>query len=129
MSPLFGNSEKKQAEKDAAEAAAARLIALPPAELAVELMPSLGPDGPRGQGPNHGPNILQIMIYLVKDIPRGSSHMKELEQPVREGLQVLEHADLVLRTTRGQGTWYSATRAGEAALADGSVQQQIQQHP
>jgi hypothetical protein len=119
MSPLFGNSEKKQAEKDAAQAAIARLVALPPAELAVELMPALGPEGPRGQGPNHGPNILQIMIFLLKDIPRGASHMTELTEPVREGLQVLEHAELVLRPTRGTGTWFNATRQGEAASLTG----------
>jgi len=127
MSPLFGNKEKKEAEKAETQAAIDRLIALPPAELALQVMPALGPGGPRGQGPNHGPNILQIMMFVVQDIPRGASHLKELDEPVREALQVLEHAELALRTTRSNaGTWWSATRAGEAALADGTVQQQIQ---
>ena len=129
MSPLFGNKEKKEAEKAETQAAIDHLIGLSPAELAVQVMPALGPGGPRGQGPNHGPNILQIMIFVVKDIPRGNGHLKELDQPVREALQILEHAELALRTTRSQsGTWWSATRAGEAALTDGTVQQQIQQH-
>ena len=129
MSPLFGNKEKKQAEKAASQAAIDRLVGLPPAELAAEVMPAFGPGGPRGQGPNHGPNILQIVMFLGKSIPRGESYASPLMEPTREALQVLEHAELVLKTTRGTGTWFSVTRAGEAALAAGTVEQQIQQHP
>jgi hypothetical protein len=52
--------------------------------------------------------------------------MTQLQEPVREGLQVLEHSELALHTTRQAGTWFSATRLGETALADGTVPQHIQ---
>jgi hypothetical protein len=94
--------------------------------MAVELMPVFGPDGPKGQGPSGGVNILQVGIALLEKIPRGTKYTSQLQEPIREGLQVLEHAELVLRSTRSHGTWYSATRLGETALAEGTVQQQIQ---
>jgi hypothetical protein len=49
MSPLFGKNEKA-AEQETARTEAARLIALPVTELAGELMPAIGPDGPRDPG-------------------------------------------------------------------------------
>jgi hypothetical protein len=128
VSPLFGKSEAKVAQAEAAKAEFDRLAALPPAELAVEIMPVFGPGGPKGKGPSGGINILQVMIGLLGDTPGGTKYMSQLQEAVREGLQVLEHAELVLRNTRQGGTWYNATRLGETALADGTVQQQIQQH-
>jgi hypothetical protein len=68
-------------------------------------------------------------LRLLEKIPRGTKYMSQLQEPIREGLQVLEHAELVLRTTRQSGTWYNANRLGETALADGTVQQSIQAHP
>jgi hypothetical protein len=52
MSPLFGMSEAKAAQDDAAKAEADRLGALAPADMAVELMPAFGRSGelrPRSQ--------------------------------------------------------------------------------
>jgi hypothetical protein len=126
MSPLFKKSEAKAAEEAAATAEADRLGALAPSDMAVELMPAFGPDGPKGRGPNGAINILQVGIALLDKIPRGMSHMSQLQEPIREGLQVLEHAELVLRTTRQSGTWYNATSLGETALAEGTVEQSIQ---
>ena len=128
MSPLFKKSEAKAAEEAAAKAEADRLGALAPPDMAVELMPAFGPDGPKGRGPSGGINILQVGIALLEKIPHGTSFMRQLQEPIREGLQVLEHAELVLRTTRQSGTWYNATRLGETALAEGTVQQSIQAH-
>ena len=127
MSPLFGKNEQKAAEVEAAQAEADRLGALTPAELAVELMPVFGPEGPKGRGPDGGINLLQIGIGLFEKTPRATSHMRALQQPVREALQVLEHAELINRTTRQSGTWYNATRLGETALTEGTVQQQVQE--
>jgi hypothetical protein len=91
-------------------------------------MDVFGPDGPEGRGPSGGINILQVGIALLEKIPRGTKYMSQLQEPIREGLQVLEHAELVLRTTRQSGTWYNATRLGATALADGTAQQRIQAH-
>ena len=52
VSPLFGKNDQKAAEVEAAKAEADRLGALTPAELAVELMPVFGPEGPKGRGPD-----------------------------------------------------------------------------
>ena len=126
MSPLFGKSEAKAGQDDAAKAEADRLGALSPADMAVVLMDVFGPDGPMGRGPSGGINILQVGIALLEKTPRGTTYMSQLQEPIREGLQVLEHAEPVLRTTRQAGTWYNATRLGETALADGTVRQKIQ---
>ena len=128
MSPLFGKNEAKAAQLEAAKAEADRIAALSPAELAIELMPVFGPGGPKGRGPNGGINILQVEIGLLEKLPHGTKYMAQLEQPVREGLQVLEHAELIARTTRQTGTWFNATRLGETTLADGTVQERVQSH-
>jgi hypothetical protein len=47
VSPLFGKSEEKKAEKAAAKAEVERINALPVAELARDLMPAFGHDGAR----------------------------------------------------------------------------------
>ena len=127
MSPLFGKSEEKSAEIAAALAEADRLGALAPEELAVELMPVFGPDGPKGRGPDGGINLLQVEAGLLDKTPRATKYMAQLQQAVREALQVLEHAELINKTSRQSGTWYNATRLGQTALTDGTVQQQVQE--
>jgi hypothetical protein len=126
VSPLFGNKEQKQAEIAAAKAEADRLIALTPAQLAVEVMPAFGPDGPKASQ-SYGINVLQVGIALMQNTPRGTSEMKELIEPIREALQALEHAELIVRNSGREGTWYKATRLGETALAEGSVQTYVEQ--
>lgn len=125
MAPLFGKNLEKQAQIEATREAIERLCSVPPEEFALELMPVFGPDGPKASVSNGGLNIMQIGIGLLNGYPQSAGYLKQLEQPLREGLQVLEHADLVLRTTRRTGTWFSPTRLGETALADGTVQQKI----
>ena len=55
--------------------------------------------------------------------PSGISYIKQLQEPVREAIQALDHAGLVLTSAGPQGAWTSATRLGLAALADGSLGQ------
>jgi hypothetical protein len=62
----------------------------------------------------------------MKSYPRGSGEVKNLQQPVREGLQALEHAGLVLLRVQGVNSGSASqrielTRLGEEALADGDV--------
>jgi|ERR1022692_1373699 hypothetical protein len=122
---MFGNKQEKAAQDAAARAEADRLVALPVAELAAAIMPVFGPNGaPTTGGRRIG--ALQVANWLMSSQPRGASHLKELLGPVREGVQALENAGLVMRTPLGEGSFsLNATRTGEAALADGSVRQHL----
>ncbi len=126
MSPLFGKSEGKVAREQAGQVEFERLTALSAADFALELMPAFGPDGPRGRGPDGGIHILQLLSWVNHaHFPRGISYVRPLEKPVREGVQALEHAGLVMITRRSEATWMSATRLGETALAEGTVQARL----
>jgi hypothetical protein len=139
---LFGNKEKKAAEDAATAAEFGRLCALPRPDLAVEIMPVFGPDGQRPTGGRPGIGIMQILLWLTMSKPGGSKYMSQMEQPVREALQLLEHANLVIASTaggqkhmsgvtpgevltKGASSWLNATSLGEAALAEGTVRQHL----
>jgi len=130
MSPLFGNKQEKAAQKAAASAEIERLIALPAPDLAVELMPVFGPDGPPADRGNPGLHLLQILPWLVRSEPRASNFMSKLQQPVREGLELLENAGLVMNAGQGKtkSTYRCATKLGETALSEGTVRQHLN-HP
>ncbi len=57
--------------------------------------------------------------------PRGTKYLKDLQQPAREGLQALENAGLVLQSGGQALGWFSATRLGQSALADGTVAEHL----
>jgi hypothetical protein len=116
---LFGNKEEKAAEDQAARAEVDRLLALPVAELAEEVMPAFGPEGAR---PGQEVNILLVMNWLMRSYPRGTKYLTELREPTWEAMQALENAGLVIHMgATGPGGRLKATRAGEDALAEGNV--------
>ncbi len=124
MSPLFGNKEEKRAQDAAAEAEVQRLIGLPVEDLAAEILPAFGPDGP-GKG-EKSINILQIASFMVRDFPRGASHIRPLLEPLREGVQRLEHCELVrTQVQSGAGGRTTITRRGLDAIASGNPRQYI----
>jgi hypothetical protein len=124
--PLFRKSEDKIAKAAAAQAEFERLNALSPADLAVEVMPAFGPDGPHGHGPNGGINILQALFWLNQaHFPSGISYIRQLQEPVREAIQALDHAGLVMTSAGREGSWTAATRLGLASLADGTLSQRV----
>ena len=130
MSPLFGKSEEKAAREEAGRSEFKRLSALPVADLATEMMPAFGPDGPRGRGPDGGINIVQLLSWLRHTcFPSGISYVKQLEPLVREGLQALDHAGLVMRPQHSGSQWLVATRLGRAALAEGTVSSDLDGRP
>jgi hypothetical protein len=130
VTPLFRKSEEKVARDEAGRLEFDRLIALPVADLASELMPAFAPDGPQGRGPEGAINILQLLAWVsTTHFPSGVSYQRQLTEPVREGVQALERAGLVLSTRRQQGTWMAATRLGQTALADGTVQDHLVGQP
>jgi hypothetical protein len=123
MSRLFGKSEAKDAAANAARTEVERLNALPVADLAAELMPAFGPDGPRS---GKEINSLQASSWLMRSYPTGSKQSRDLHRAVCEGLELLEHSGLVeiLNSKRGSvatGAHLRATRLGESALASDQV--------
>jgi hypothetical protein len=122
VSPLFGNREDKAAQDAAALAEIERLSSLPAADLAAEMMPAFGPDGPRV--PGGGLGILQVMTWLMSSYPRGNKGLSRLLPAAREGVQVLENAGLVQVLQRGSDGSVgrlTVTRLGEQALTEDSV--------
>ena len=122
---MFGNREEKAAQAAAAQAEADRLLALPVADLAAEIMPVFGPSGASTKG---GQRIgsLQAANWIMHSYPGRGKHLKELLDPVREGLQALEHAELVQRISLGQGSSHVvATRLGKTALEEGTVREYL----
>ena len=116
---LFGNKEEKAAEEEAAKAEAQRLQSLTAVQFAEVLMPAFGPDGPK---PGSYLNQLQVASWLMSSFPRGTKYIKDLREPIMEGLQVLENGDLIVARTRGgAASLLKATRLGEEALAEGNV--------
>jgi hypothetical protein len=99
----------------------------PPADLAAELMPAFGPNGPGG-GVDVSARSLAEWLFRTYPKPSDSqaqqlrmSYAKELRRPILEAVQVLEHAELVFLSQTEGPTQYSATRLGEAALANGKA--------
>jgi hypothetical protein len=124
---LFGNREKKAAKDAAAQGEVERLLALPVPELSGAIMPAFGPNGLNaGAGHRQGP--IEVTGWLLSSFSSSSKYRQPLLGPVIEGLQALEHAGLVGQRGFGSGgsaSTYHATRAGEEALADGSVVRRV----
>jgi hypothetical protein len=121
------NREQKQAEENAAKEEVDRLIGLPVAELAAEVLPAFGPEGPGKDGAK-SIGTFQIAMFLMRDFSRGKQNFKEMLGPVREATQALEHAELVeirLPDNSGVGARAKATRLGLATIADGSVAEKL----
>jgi hypothetical protein len=123
----FGNREAKAAQAEAAQAETDRLVALPVADLAAEIMPAFGPDGLQTRsGHRQGP--MEITSWLLASFPGKVKYRQPLLGPVIEGLQALEHAGLVERRSFGGGTasTYHASRLGQTALDEGSVRRYVE---
>ena len=127
MSPLFGRREEKIAQEAAAQAEFERLSALPVVDLATELLPAFGADAKK---PVH--SALVATNWIMASYPRGGKYLKDLQQPVREALQALEHAGLLTQRVRisggggGSQMLMNITRLGETALAEGSVRRYLE---
>jgi hypothetical protein len=120
---LFGNKDEKAAQDGAAQAEVERLQSLSAADLAQVLMRAFGPDGPK---PGGYLNQLQVAIWLMSDYSRSTKYMKDLREPIMEGLQALENAGLIVGRSRGgTASLLQATRAGEEALAGGTVAEHL----
>lgn len=113
---LFGNKEEKRNQDAAAQAEAERLLGLPLEDLAAEILPAFGPDGP-GKG-EKSLNVLQVGSFLMREFPRGASQIRQLLDPIREGLMRLEHSELIRTQLMSTGGGrLVVTRRGLEALA------------
>ncbi len=125
MSPLFGSKDTKHDDRpgDAeALAEAQRLASLPLPQLAAEVMD-------RGFNPGPATDGLPTVRMIAEDIAPGlGGHdpdaFQDLYDVVGEGIQLLEHACLVRNTVWSSqgGIFFTATRLGRAALAQGKVE-------
>ncbi len=123
MSPLFRRSEEKAARKAAAKQEIERLRALSVDDLAVKVLPGLGPDGP-----THGTSVWpqQLCIYLLADYPgAGKGDTLDLIAPVNRALDMLEAARLVSPISAQRTPVWRITPLGESALADGTVRERL----
>jgi hypothetical protein len=123
MSPLFRKSEKKVAQQAAVQAEIERLKGLRLDDLAVALMPGLGPDGPtQGQSLR----MQQLCDYLVRDFPGGGRLQPlQLMPRVRAALERLERAELVYSISLQRLPTWRITRLGDTVLAEGTIEQHI----
>jgi len=117
---LFGNKEEKAARQAAAEAEVARLKALAPAGLAVELMKVYA------NGSASGLNELQAGMALLSGVKGSAGQVGELREAVREAVQTLENAGLLSRVQARGGGWMTITQAGHEAIAAGAVSQSLE---
>ena len=123
MSPLFRRNEEKAARKAAAKQEIERLRALGVDDLAVMLLPGLGPDGPT-QGTSVWPQ--QLCGYLLVDFPdAGRMDTLDLLAPVNKALDMLDGAGLVSPISVQRTPVWRITPLGESVLAEGNVRERL----
>jgi hypothetical protein len=123
MSPLFRRSPEKAERKAAAKREIERLRALSVDDLAVNLLPGLGPDGP-----THGQSVTrqQLCRYLLPDHPgAGQMDTLDLMAAVRRALDRLHGAGLVDTISVQREPYWQITPLGETTLADGTARQRL----
>ena len=116
---VFRRNEEKRAREAAIQAEVDRLKALSPEALAVEVLPILAAEAAKKSRVGHL-YVSDICRELVGTVS-GRVNLA-LKQPVREALQRLEHANLVLQSASAEmGSSWRITREGEQAAAAGSI--------
>jgi hypothetical protein len=123
MSPLFRKSEKKVAAKAAMQAEIERLKTLSVEDLAVALLPRLGPDDANQRT---SLRVQQLCDYLVRDFPgAGQLQPLQLMASVNKALDRLERAELVYPISLQRSPVWRITPLGATALAEGTIEQQL----
>jgi hypothetical protein len=123
MSPLFRRNEEKAARKAAARVEIERLRKVPVDDLAADLLPGLGPDGP-----THGTSIRvqQLCEYLLRDYPgAGQMDTLNLSAPVNRALDMLDDIGLVSPISVQRTPVWRITPLGERSLTDGDVRDRL----
>jgi hypothetical protein len=123
---MFRKSEEKKARDAAAQAEVDRLKALSPDELAVEILPVLGSDAVPGGV--RGARVQEIIKGLLSASSASwTVNTGVLLLPVREALQRLEHANLVMQMGSGvdQATHWRITSEGQGTVARGDAAEKL----
>ncbi|MFL5822179.1 MAG: hypothetical protein ACJ764_01925 [Solirubrobacteraceae bacterium] len=122
--PLF-NREERKAKQAALQAEVDRLQALSPDELAMEVLPALGSEELKRR--LTGVRVQDVVKATLAGESSWTINTGVLLLPVREALQRLEHANLVLQMASGsdEGTRWRITTEGEQRLANGDVAQAL----
>jgi hypothetical protein len=116
---LFRKSEDKLALEAAAQAEIGRLKTLSVEELAVILLPGLGPDG---VAPGRHLRPQQLCEYLLRDFPGlGQTRPLQLMAAVRRALDKLEDAGLASSMAYALSPVWLITSLGTSVLADGTA--------
>jgi len=120
---VFRRNEEKAARKAAAKEEIARLRAVPVDDLAVDVLPALGPDGPtRGTSIR----VQQLCQYLLRDYPgAGQMDTLNLTAPVNRALDMLDDAGLVSPISVQRTPVWRITPLGERILAEGTVRERL----
>jgi hypothetical protein len=120
---FFRRSEEKRAREQQAQEEIDRLQGLGPEQLAVEILPVLVSDDLKGK--LVGARVQEISKGMLDGF--GSSMRVNpgvLLIPIKEGLQRLEHANLVMQMASSNvdnSTRWRITKAGEEVLAAGDA--------
>jgi hypothetical protein len=116
-------TEEKRAREGQAQEEIDRLQGLGPEQLAVEILPVMGSDDLKSK--LSGTRVQEISKGMLDGF--GSSMRVNpgvLLIPIKEGLQRLEHANLVMQMASSSvdaSTRWRITKAGEEALAAGDA--------
>ncbi|HEX3824049.1 MAG TPA: hypothetical protein VHV79_06265 [Mycobacteriales bacterium] len=119
---MFRKSPEKRADEEAMQAQVDRLKALSPEALALEIMPTLGSDELKKR--ITGVRVQDVCTATLGGFKSSLAvNTGVLLLPVKEALQRLEHANLIMQMANGidQSTKWRITTTGEQALSDGSV--------
>ena len=116
---FFRKSEEKLAIEAAAQEEIKRLKTLSTDELAVVVLPGLGPEF---AAPGRHLRAQQLCEYLLRDFPGlGRTRPLMLMGPVRRALERLEDAGLISSISYDRSSLWRITEAGTGALAAGTV--------
>jgi hypothetical protein len=119
----FRKSEEKIALEAAAQAEIARLKKLSVEELALTLLPGLGPEVAI---PGHNLRSQQLCEYLLRDFPGiGQTMPLQLMAPVRRALDRLEDVGLVQSMSYERSPRWQITSLGTRVLAEGSAEHHL----
>lgn len=119
MVRLFRKSEEKLAQEAAVQAEIDRLKTLGVEEMAVIVLPGLGPEG---VAPGRNLRPQELCEYLLRDLPgAGQTRPLQLMAPVGRALDMLEDAELVASMAYQRSPLWQITSLGAQVLTEGTV--------